>query len=260
MSETTETRDDGELSLARILPMGSQYNSTDGHPVEAVADQEQIEAQPETGDAIAPEEPPPVATQDGPPPSEDKIPLKALIEERNKRQELERRIADMQAEFERSRNVQPPQPPATVEEMRVDQMLLNERMNFSEIIARREYPDLDEKLAAFQEEAQRNPALIAPLTKELHPWEWVYKTGAQILAVKALGDNPADALAKAREEGRQAGLQEGLAARSDATPRRSVPTTLATIPTADGGGVAGPEDIDIRSVLGMGSKRQSKWQ
>lgn len=168
-----------------------------------------------------------------PAPEPEAVPVKALQDERRKRQELEAQLAALQQQA-----AQQPQQPApefwTDPDNALDhrlqqfgQTLLQqfqeqqavERINTSEIAARAKHADYDDAFHAFRQAVQVNPALIQQMRAASDPGEFAYKTGKSALDLERVGS--IDELLKAE---RAKWEQEMLAK----APRPSFPTSTAT--------------------------------
>lgn len=165
------------------------------------------EPQPQDTPAPAPEAPPAS--------DPEHVPFAALKDERAKRQAAEDRIAKLEAQFA---SMQPaPQPqtqttpaPAELEpidlfddpdrfiETRFDtfgerlmakweQRQATQRVNASEHAARAKYPDFEEKVGAFQQAVQLNPALAREMVAAADPAEFAYSRGKAALQVQQFG-------------------------------------------------------------------------
>jgi hypothetical protein len=193
----------------------------------------QQEAQPAgESQAAAPE-----AGNDAPPASEhDKlVPLKALEEERKGRQDwkekairFEEELKHMRAQQSQPQAQQPQQPQ---QPLPPEMVMLNERFNISEMMAREKYADLDEKFEVFQKAAADNPALGAELARQKHPYDWMYKHAQKLQALAEIGDDPTAYEQKMREK-IMAELQAAQPAEAQpaATPAAApvLPKSLAT--------------------------------
>lgn len=139
------------------------------------------------------------------------------------------------------------QPPR---EMTVEEAILNERMNTSEMIARKDHPDMDEKFAAWQAAAEKNPALKAEVMNQRHPWEFVYQQGARLLAMQEIGDDPSAYRERVRQELlAELGSQASPTSQPQApqAPASAVPTSLANARSTAGRSAAaftGPRPFD----------------
>lgn len=142
-------------------------------PAEPESEPAPIEPEPEP-DPQPEETPEPKGEEDlGEPPSpkieDSMVPLKALTEERRKRQELEAQL----------NTKQPNKAPDVLEDQegytqhissQISQQLLNERLNTSEFMARKEFADLDAKVQKFQEMVSENPALSQQVFGAVSPY------------------------------------------------------------------------------------------
>lgn len=107
-------------------------------------------------------------------------------------QELEARLR----QYEQPQQGQPQSDPLQA----VQQQVINERFNMSEMLVRQQYQDADEKVQVFMDAARANPALAAALQTQRHPWEFAYKEGARMLMLKEVGDDPAQYREKLKAE------------------------------------------------------------
>jgi hypothetical protein len=160
----------------------------------------QTATQPAGEGEVAPQQ----SANDAPPASEqDKlVPLKALEEERKGRQDWKEKAIRFEEELKhlRANGGQQQAQQQQQEPLTFEQALLNERMNVSEMMLRNQHQDVDEKLAVFQAEVAKNPALGAELAKQRHPWEWMYKQAQRIQALNDIGDDPTAYETKLREK------------------------------------------------------------
>lgn len=136
-----------------------------------------------------------------------------------------RLLKEQQAEREKAQS-QPQQPAAPQGPLPPEMALLNERMNMSEVMAREKYADLDEKVAIFMEEAQKNPALAQELKRQTHPYDYAYKHATKVMAMKEIGDDPA-AYKKRIEEQIRAELQGQQTQQPAPTSQAVIPQSLA---------------------------------
>jgi len=219
---------------------------------------EQAPAATETGEGqeterAAPAAEPPKAA---PPAAETEpphVPIAALKDERTKRQEAERRLAELETRLAQGT----PQRPATLPNPAEDpagyhramqDALLDERLNTSEMIARRDHADMDEKLAVFMEAAKADPSLGAKLATERHPWDWVYHEAKRIQARQEIGDDPAAFRQRVEAEIRAKIAAEGHPpASSPPAASTPLPTSLASARAVGARATpppAGPTPID----------------
>lgn len=102
---------------------------------------------------------------------------------------------------------------ATVEQ-RVEQRMLQERLNISEMYARERHADYQEKLDAFADMVRENPALYHQMMQQANPAEFAYKTASSTLKLKEMGD-PQEYERKLREN-IEAELRAKIAAEAEA--------------------------------------------
>lgn len=194
------------MSLEQVL--NPQPEETVEQP--EVQAQEQSGASPEGGG-----EPTSPETQ-----NQTHVPLAALEAERKGRQDWKEKAIRFEEELKQLRLSQQQQQVSQMDPMvAMQQQVINERFNTSEMLARQTYKDLDDKVNVFMEAAKTNPALAAALHQQKHPWDFAYREGARMLMLKEVGDDPAAYRAKIEAEIR-AQLQ------SQAQPQVNVPSSL----------------------------------
>lgn len=181
---------------------------------------------------------PEVETQPEPVPPTDKLPkedYKAIREEREKRQNLERELEALKHQIQASMN--PPEPPPSVFEdeqgwqqhfgqqvvsTAVQQATLNAKLDMSEMMVRQANPDFEDVKAEFLALASQNPTLREQALADPHPWNKAYQIAKNHRAMQELGATDLDTLkAKLREE-LMAEMQV------NAPVRASVPPSLAS--------------------------------
>lgn len=180
---------------------------------------------------------PEAETQPEPVPPTDKLPkedYKAIREEREKRQTLERELEALRQQIQAVQN--PPEPPPSVFEdeqgwqqhfgsqvvqTAVQQATLNAKLDMSEMMVRQANPDFEEVKAEFLALAQQNPTLRDQALADPHPWNKAYQIAKNHRAMQELGATDIDTLrAKIREE---------VLAEVQASPvRQAVPPSLAS--------------------------------
>jgi hypothetical protein len=171
------------------------------------------------------------------------VPLAALEAERKGRQDWKEKAIRYEEELKQLRQQQPVQQQPQGEQdplQSMQQQIVNERFNTSEMIARQTYKDVDEKVAAFQEAARANPALSIALQQQRHPWDFAYKEGQRLLMLKELGDDPiayrekikAELMAEIAKPVARTPLPESLAGARSAAPR-SAPGFTGPTPLED---------------------------
>lgn len=122
--------------------------------------------------------------EDEPPSSEDKdtqepdkVPIKALQDERRKRQDLQERLEALERQTPNEQETKDfwDDPEAHLQgmEKKFQDALLNERMNISESFARKRWEDLDERLESFKGMIEQTPSLRDEMLRHPSPWEFV---------------------------------------------------------------------------------------
>lgn len=116
--------------------------------------------------------------------------LRAAQEERGKRQELERRLAAMEA----GKPKEPEKgfwddPEGAIANLRKEnqQTAVNTKLQTSEIIARTRYKDFDEKIAVFSDLAMRVPGLGQQMVAASDPAEFAYSTAKNHQEIQQAG-------------------------------------------------------------------------
>lgn len=140
-------------------------------------------------------------------PKED---YKAIREEREKRQSLERELEALRKQIEAQQN--PPAPPPSVWEdeqaygghivsQAVQQASLNARLDMSEMMVRQSATDFEDMKSRFLQMAEQNPALRQQALSDPHPWNKAYQIAKNAATMEELGATDIETLkAKLREE------------------------------------------------------------
>jgi hypothetical protein len=135
------------------------------------------------------------------PEPEAAVPVKALQDERRKRQELEVQLEAMRQQAQQQPQQPAPEfwdnPNATLEHQfqRFGQQLLQqfqeqqvvERINVSETAARAKHADYDDAFHAFRQAVQVNPVLVQQMRASNDPGEFAYNTGKKALELDRVG-------------------------------------------------------------------------
>lgn len=194
------------------------------------------------------------AQADAPPASEDDdetkpLPahvVKAIRGERNDWKEkalrFEGELKVLREREQRDRQPPMPQPVHPQREMTPQEQFeaarFLDRSNMSQIIARRDYPDLDAKVDKFVEMAQRDPMLRQQMQQHPHPFEFAYQTVRQRELLDEIGQDP-DAYRKKVREEIQAQIEAERSAQSNpqsavarTTGKPLPPASLAATPSA----------------------------
>jgi hypothetical protein len=182
--------------------------------------------------------------EDAPPASEDRVPIAAIHDERRKRQELERRLAEYEQRLQAIQN--PPQPAPDmfenpegwqghfgqqVRQTAVQEASFNSLLNTSEMLCRDKFDDFEDAKGKFMQLAEGNPVLAQQALSDPHPWRKAYQIVKNHEKMEALGATDAQSL--------EAKLREQIRAELEAErgPAVQIPTSLAT--AQSGRGIAG---------------------
>ena len=222
-----------------------------GVPVEPEsAPAEQVQATPEPASqesAPAPVEPSPEPTP-SPKPDAGTIPITALLDEREKRKELERRLAQFEQERAAPVAPDPTTDPYAYQQhlmQQVQQQVLDTRLNMSETGCRRHYGDevTDKAKEWALAKFSANPAFQAEVLGSPDPYDYAIKAFQrdQIASQVTADDFTAFQAWKAA----QAQIASAPAAQAaPATPSAPVPRSIASTPSAGGGVAHQPYDPD----------------
>jgi hypothetical protein len=185
------------------------------------------------------------------------VPRRALEDERSKRQnwveraakaEAERDMLNKQLEEARRATQAPPPPPqyqASGPDPSTDPVgfvqwrsredakeRLNERLNLSELLLRKEVGDekVDAAIHDFQEAAKQNQSLFHKLYAQPDPYGWAFKEVEKLRVMNEIGDDPAAYKAKllAEVEAERIGAGNGNGAAHPVSPAAGLPPSLAT--------------------------------
>jgi|GEM_PF-1800088 len=202
------------------------------------------------------QEPAPDAQDDAEPDSQQEpaaehdptVPLAALEDERHKRQELQRRMAEVEAQLET--HSQSPRPddnedPAGAAQWDDASARANDmatRALTSQELMREHHADYDAAEALFIEEANRSPLLLAQFMEHPLPAKFAYDEGKRLLVLREIGGDPAAYRDRVRQEVRNELMQstETMSNEVAGARRADVPQSLAEAPSA------GSRDADER--------------
>lgn len=173
--------------------------------------------------------------EDAPPASDDdRVPITAIQDERRKRQELERRLAEYEQKLQQLSN--PPAPPVDmfddptawqsqfgeqVIQSSVSQASLNARLDMSEMMVAQAHDDFDDMRPKILEFMDANPAVRQEILAARHPWAKAYQMVKNNERAKEIGATDIDSLKAAI----RAELEAELKAQQ---PPVDIPQTLAT--------------------------------
>lgn len=181
------------------------------------------------------------------------IPRAALEDERKKRQERDREVAEYKRQLDEAMRLieqakqpkQVEQPPdwllepdkaAQHQQTVFQQELFQTRVHLSQEMMRAAKPDYDEMEELFASEAAKDPSLQAQLLRHPAPAKFAYETGQRIKAFREIGDDPTSYRAKIEQEilAKYGLTPNGQAAPAAAPPKAAVnaPKSLASVPSA----------------------------
>jgi hypothetical protein len=217
-------------SLESVYNQGSETPEVNQDPIDIEGEKPQEAAPP----AVDKEE---VETKEP-----GSIPLTALLDERQKRQESERREQDLKKQLE---NLQAQKTALTEEDLEdpvrvynlLNQQMLNERLMLSEQLLLATKEDGEEMLNYFVEKVVvENPALSAEMTRQQNPAAYAYKAAKQHKIATEVGTDPAAYEAKVRAKimaELEAAKGTKTPAQPAANPMLQVPASLVNQPSAN---------------------------
>ena len=242
----------------------------DAAPPPAPPPEPKAQQQAEAHAPAAPHAPQPEATPiPEPKPGDRTVPLSALMDERNKRQDYKTQAAALEAELrvikeqqgaekaERERLQQqleearkaPPAPPPQPSPMPnptedpagyatfLREQTWNDLCNRSEAAFKQANPGVDTTamVARLAQEIRANPALGQELRNQFHPFEWLNGKLKKLDGLKQIGDDPDAYAAKLREQIRAelaAEMQQPAPAVPAPKQAPRLPASLASVPNA----------------------------
>jgi hypothetical protein len=154
-------------------------------------------------------EPAPEPTPEPEAPKEDKsVPLTALLDERDRRKEAERRAAEYESRQAASAPVDMPDPIddprgfAEWQNSQVQQALVSQRFEMSDLMAKQQYGEETVKTAAewAMEKAKADPLFATAYMQQPHPIDWIVREHKRSALVNDIGDNVDDWFAKEAEK------------------------------------------------------------
>ena len=196
------------------------------------------------------------------------VPVRALEDERRKRQELERLVADLQRQVQQPQQrpqapqapVQPPDPWTDPEgalrfqQQQFENQVYETRVTLSRSVLMAQKPDFEDSEKVFFEAADQNPGLYQQLRTHPMPAQFVYDMGRKIKMQREIGDDPEAYKARLREElmaeiqSQQAPQQAPQSQAAKAPPPKSLAGTPSAQPRDDRGRFAGPASLE--DILG----------
>lgn len=166
--------------------------------------------------------------------------IAAARAERQKRQALEQRLAMLEQQQAQPQNQEAPKtfwdnPDQALQQYHknVQETIIQNKVVMSEEMARRQYPDYEEKLSAFQELLQANPWLAEKVAEAPNPSEVAYRIGKNRMELEQAGN--LDGFRKKIEQETEARVRkqfEEQAAAKEAERRKladSLPRSLSDV-------------------------------
>lgn len=125
----------------------------------------------------------------------------AVLDERRKRQELEKRLQEFEARLQPQQQPQPqpqakpdwwasPEQAAATLQQQMEMQVFETRVALSEQIVKQRHADYDEVSNLFAERARQDPRLIHELMRHPVPAEFAYQVGQQIRLMDEIGSDP----------------------------------------------------------------------
>jgi hypothetical protein len=188
------------------------------------------------------------------------VPRKALEDERRKRQDYEKRMADLERQLQAisqpQQQRQPPPDPVTDPEgafvhyqRQQEHQLHNYRFTMSRDMMLAIKPDYEEVEAAFVAAAETDVGLQQKLFQSANPAKFAYEQGLRLRALAEIGDDPAAYKARLRAELEAEFNARGAAPVANPPKAPGAPKSLASTPAASqprqkDGRYAGPASLE----------------
>ena len=237
-----DEKDDFLVSMMQTAPETEEEEAE-----EAPESEEQEQTGEEEQQAPAAEEAPPEqqAQTQAPPAAQphrepETVPLAAVMEERRKRQALEKQLAELQAKPQPLTDFyQDPERHIADVVGRTQQAMQQQVYAALEYAAKQTYPDFDEKFAVVEEYAKNNPAALADVFASPNPAVAAYQLGKKLIEYREMQD-PEQYRSKVEAELRQK-LEAEYAARekqrqeaaaAEAAKAAAIPPDLSTSASA----------------------------
>jgi len=271
MAEPANPQLDAFLSGA---PEPEPQQAPPAAPVESTPKPEAPEAPP-AAPTLKPDDDdaePPEAT-----PGEPVVPRRALEDERHKRQNYVAQAAKFEAErdmlakqLEELKKAPPPQAQPQAQPQyqpinpaedpagyhaRLQGALLNERLNVSELLLRKELgaEKVDQAIAEFKQHAERDPRLYTQLYQQTDPYGWMAQEVDRLRLIREVTTDPAGYEAKLRAKWEaEAGASNGGQPAPRVSPVANLPPSLANARSAlprSSAAFTGPQSLD--DILGQ---------
>jgi len=182
------------------------------------------------------------------PPSAKEVPLTALLDERDKRKQLQTELEDLKTEKSEQKDVWA-DPEGYIDEKlntrvgALEQQYQSGYLSLSMNMSKMYHEDFDAAKEAFIKAAEENPALAEMAVQSELPGEYIYKAGKEYLLLEQSGGNIETAIERAKREA----VEEYVAKQSEkddskkqnlaAVPKPLTDETSASAPreTVEGG-------------------------
>jgi hypothetical protein len=185
------------------------------------------------------------------------VSFKIAQDERRKRQELERRLAEIEAAQKQNTDPAPdmfedPEGYAAWQDRNVSSKLGLMKIEMSEAIVRENVGDeaFEESMEYFKDEVSRNPGIVQQLNQSPNPAKFAYNLGLQAKERAEIGDPKqyaANAVAKARQEWEQS-LPDIVAKQVQEQLSKIVPKSLADSASAAARSTQTPVDVEAEPI------------
>lgn len=192
MSEATQLED-----MLDAAPVGRNRKQEPEPQIEAQAPEPAPAPEP-MGEK--PESTAPPADAKSEPVTEGAVPQKALLDERRKRQELERKLKELEEKLTVPAPKEEPQPAPNWElepqqaasyfQQQVDIARYQDRVAITEEMLRDKHSDYDEVAAIFAAAAKENPQLAAQIFRAPNPARFAYQEGKRLKLLQEIGEDP----------------------------------------------------------------------
>lgn len=225
-------------------PAEAEAEEREAPEVEAEEPEETGEAEQVEATAVTQTAPTPAAATPAAEPAKSEpemIPIAAVMDERKKRQALERRLAEIEAAQQSQPTDFYANPERHIAEVtdRVAQQMKGQMYAALEFQAKRTYPDYDEKFAVVEEFAQQNPAAIQDIFASPNPAVAAYELGQRLIEYREM-QNPAtyrqkieaELRAKLEAEYAAKAKQQQDAQSAEAAKAAAIPPDLSTSASA----------------------------
>ena len=185
-------------------------------------------------------EPEKAEVDDGVPPAPEpeptRVPITAMLDEREKRQAAERELQQlrqwreqMEAQARAAQQKTPDiyeDPEGFVRQTQesVQQMLWNERLNMSEALARDKFGDeaVESATQAFQQAARANPAIYAEMRQHPNPYAYVVNWHKRQSILSEIGEDP-DKWKQSQIEALKEQVRQELLSQAQPSPKPTAP-------------------------------------